>query len=47
MKLNFDDDMIRAFNKMQNIYVLDEKSIITIDEVENTIKMLINVLRKL
>lgn len=47
MKLNFNDDMIKAFNKMQNIYVLDEKSIITIDEVENTIKMLINVLRKL
>ena len=47
MKLNFDDDMIKAFNKMQNIYVLDEKSIITIDEVENTIKMLINVLKNI
>ena len=47
MKLNFDDDMIKAFNKMQNIYVLDEKSIITIDEIEKTIKMLINVLKNI
>lgn len=36
MKLKFNDNI---FNKMQKIYVLDDESMITIDEVKNTIKI--------
>lgn len=47
MKLNFNDNLISAFNRMQRIYVLDDESIITIDEVKDTIKVLLEVFRNL
>ena len=34
MKLDFDNKLINAFNKMQKIYVLDDESIITIEDVK-------------
>lgn len=36
-----------AFNKMQRIYVLDDESMITIDEVKNTIKKLFDIFKDL
>ena len=47
MKLDFNDDLINAFNKMQRIYVMDNESIITIDDVKDTVKILLNVFRNL
>lgn len=47
MKLNFNDDLVNAFNKMQRIYVLDDDSKITIDEVKTVIKELLEVFKKL
>ncbi len=47
MKLNFNNDLINSFNKMQKIYVLDDESVITIDDVKNTIQILLEVFRKL
>ena len=47
MKLNFTNDLINAFNKMQRIYVLDDESMITIDEVKDTIKTLLEVFSNL
>lgn len=47
MKLDFNDNLISAFNKMQKIYVLDNESIITIDEVKNTIKTLLEIFKNL
>ena len=47
MKLKFNDDLISAFNKMQKIYVLDEESIITMEDVYDTIKKLKDVFRNL
>ncbi len=47
MKLNFTNDLINAFNKMQRIYVLDDESIITIDDVKDTIKTLLEVFSNL
>lgn len=47
MKLEFNDGLINSFNKMQRIYVLDDESIITIDDVKNTIKILLEVFRNL
>ena len=47
MKLEFSDDLINAFNKMQRIYVMDNESVITIKDVENTIKILVSVFRNL
>lgn len=47
MKLDFNDDLINAFNKMQRIYVMDNESIITIDDVKNTVKILLEVFRNL
>ena len=47
MKLNFINDLINAFNKMQRIYVLDDESIITIDDVKDTIKTLLEVFSNL
>ncbi len=47
MKLNFIDDFVDAFNRMQKIYVLDDDSIMTIDEVENTIKVLLEVFKNI
>lgn len=47
MKLDFNDDLIKAFNKMQRIYVIDNESIITIDDVKDTVKILLDVFRNL
>jgi len=47
MKLNFNNDLINAFNKMQRIYVLDDESIITIDDVKITIKILFDAFKNL
>lgn len=47
MKLEFNNDLINAFNKMQGIYVMDDESIITIDDVKDTIKILVSVFKKL
>ena len=47
MKLNFNENLIEAFNKMQKIYVLDNESIITIDDVKNTINTLLKVFNNL
>ena len=47
MKLNFTNDLINAFNKMQRIYVLDDESMITIDDVKDTIKILLEVFSNL
>ncbi len=43
MRLNFNNELINAFNKMQKIYVLDNESMITIEDVKNTIKILLEV----
>lgn len=47
MNLEFNDELIQAFNKMQKIYVLDNESIITIEEVKNTIKILLDIFKNL
>ena len=47
MNLNFSDELINAFNKMQNIYVLDDKSKISFDDVKETIRMLLNIFKNL
>lgn len=47
MKLEFSDELIHAFNKMQRIYVLDDESMLTIDEVKNTIKVLLEIFNDL
>ena len=47
MNLKFNDELINAFNKMQRIYVLDDESMLTIDEVKNTIKILFEIFKDL
>ena len=47
MKLKFDDKLIDAFNKMQKVYVLDEDSKITIDDVKKTVIELFEVFKEL
>ena len=47
MKLEFSDDLVNAFNKMQRIYVMDNESVITIDDVKDTVKILLEVFRNL
>lgn len=47
MKLDFNDDLVNAFNKMQRIYVMDNESVITIDDVKETIKILFDVFKNL
>ena len=47
MKLDFNDDLVNAFNKMQRIYVMDNGSVITIDDVKETIKILFDVFKNL
>lgn len=47
MNLDFNDELIDAFNRMQKIYVLDEKSMLSIEDVKNTIKILLEVFRDL
>ena len=46
MKLEFNDELINAFARMQRIYVLDDESILTIDEVKNTIKILLEIFKQ-
>ena len=45
MKLMFDDELITAFNKMQKIYVLDEESILTLEDIKNAIKTLLEIFK--
>ena len=47
MKLEFNDDLVNAFNKMQRIYVLDDESIIKISEVKDTLKELLEVFKNM
>lgn len=47
MKLKFSEDLVNAFNKMQRIYVMDNESVITIDDVKDTIKILLDVFKNL
>ena len=47
MELKFNDDLVSAFNKMQRIYVMDNESVITIDDVKDTIKILLDVFKNL
>lgn len=47
MNIKFNDELINAFNKMQRIYVLDDESVLTIDEVKNTIKILFEIFNDL
>ena len=47
MKSKFNEDLENAFNKMQRIYVLDEESVITLNEVKETIKILLEVFKNI
>lgn len=47
MRLNFDNELINAFERMQKIYVLDKESILTIEDVKNTIKILFEIFNDL
>lgn len=47
MKMNFNNDLIKAFDKMQKIYILDEDSKLSIEDVKKTIIKLLEVLKKL
>ena len=47
MKLKFSEDLVNAFNKMQRIYVMDNESVITIDDAKETIKILFDVFKNL
>ncbi len=47
MKLDFNDNLVNAFNKMQRIYVLDSDSIITIEEIKDAIKKLLEVFKNI
>ena len=43
MKQNFNNALINSFNRMQKIYVLDDESKITIDDVKKTLKRLLDI----
>ena len=45
MKLKFNDELITAFNRMQKIYVLDEESILTLEDIKNAIKTLLEIFK--
>lgn len=47
MKLNFNDKLINSFNKMQKIYVLDEESKISLDEVKIVLTTLLKIFNNL
>lgn len=47
MKLNFDDNLVKAFEKMQRIYVLDDESKLTIWQVKENIKKLYEIIKKM
>lgn len=44
MKLDFDDELINAFNDMQRIYVLDDESRISLEDMMASIKKLYEVM---
>lgn len=43
MNLDFNNDFIDAFNQMQKIYVLDNESILTIEDIKESIKKILEV----
>lgn len=45
LKLNFNDNLIKAFDKMQKIYILNEESKLTIENVKESLKELLNFLK--
>lgn len=47
MKLNFNSELFQAFNNMQKIYVLDDTSILSMDDVKETIKILLDIFKKI
>ena len=47
MKMDFSEKLISAFDKMQRIYVLDDKCVVTINEVKNAIRLLLGVFEDL
>ena len=47
MRIEFSEDLVSAFNKMQKIYVMDNESVITIDVVKETIKILLDIFKNL
>ena len=47
MNLEFNNELINAFNKMQKIYVLDDESIITINDVKNVVRLLFIIFKNL
>lgn len=47
LKLEFNEDLIKALNKMQNIYVLDEESKISLDEVKESIQKLFEKIKRI
>ena len=47
MKLEFDDELVNAFNKMQKIYVLDDEHIISIEDVKIVVNKLYEIFKNL
>ncbi len=47
MKLEFSDDLVKAFSKMQKIYVMDNESLMTIDDAKDVVKKLLEMFRNL
>lgn len=47
MKLEFDDELLNAFNKMQKIYVLYDEYIISVDDVKKTVNKLYDIFKNL
>lgn len=47
IKLGFNNELINAFDKMQRIYVLDDESKITIEDVKKAINLIVHVFKNL
>lgn len=47
IKLGFNNELINAFDKMQRIYVLDDESKITIEDVRKAINLIVDVFKNL
>lgn len=47
IKLGFNNELINAFDKMQRIYVLDDESKITIEDVKKAINLIVDVFKNL
>lgn len=47
IKLGFNNELINAFDKMQRIYVLDDESRITIEDVKKAINLIVDVFKNL